>query len=110
MIARIWRGAVRLEDAEEYAAYIQGTGISDYTSTPGNVSALMLRRDVGDRSEFVTFTVWESMDAIIAFAGPEPEKAVYYPKDDRFLIERPENVEHYEVLSSAGIGGQVTPP
>ena len=39
------------------------------------------------------------MDAIRAFAGPEPEKAVFYPEDDKFLIERGPRVLHYEVLS-----------
>ena len=33
-----------------------------------------------------------------AFAGPEPERAVFYPEDDRFLIERGERVEHWSVV------------
>src|SRR6266540_3604221 len=49
MIAHIWRGAVRREDGEAYAEYMQATGIAGYTRTPGNRAALMLRRDVGDR-------------------------------------------------------------
>jgi len=97
VIARIWRGAVRITDADEYAKYIGDTGLAEYRATPGNLSALMLRRDVGDRTEFVMFTTWESMDAIRAFAGDDPERAVYYPKDDRFLIEREDTVAHYEV-------------
>jgi hypothetical protein len=36
MIARIWRGAVRTEDADEYATYVRNTGIEHYRSTPGN--------------------------------------------------------------------------
>ena len=30
MIARIWRGAVRADDAAAYARYIQETGIEGY--------------------------------------------------------------------------------
>jgi len=37
---------------------------------------------------------------IKAFAGPEYEKAVYYPKDKKFLLELDPNVTHYEVLQS----------
>jgi hypothetical protein len=37
---------------------------------------------------------WQSMDSIRGFAGDEPERARYYPEDDRFLVERPELVEH----------------
>jgi heme-degrading monooxygenase HmoA len=103
MIARIWRGAVRREDGEAYAEYMQATGIAGYTRTPGNRAALMLRRDVGDRCEFVMVTLWDSMEAVTAFAGAEPEKAVFYPDDDRFLVERDLIVEHYEVHTAVGI-------
>ncbi|GAA3207183.1 hypothetical protein [Actinocorallia longicatena] len=103
MIARIWRGTVRLENAEAYAAYIDGTGIAEYRRTPGNRLALMLRRDHGDRTEFITFTLWDSWESIRAFAGPDPEKAVYYPKDDAYLLDRAETVEHYEVTSASGL-------
>jgi heme-degrading monooxygenase HmoA len=57
----------------------------------------MLRRDLEDRTEFVMYTTWESMDAIRAFAGDDPEQAVFYPEDDRFLIDRDLTVAHYEV-------------
>jgi hypothetical protein len=38
------------------------------------------------------------MDAVRAFAGPEPEIARYYPDDDRFLVDRPKLVEHHTVV------------
>jgi heme-degrading monooxygenase HmoA len=97
MIARIWRGAVRAQDADAYATYIGGTGMAEYEQTPGNRGAWMLRRDVGELTEFVTFTLWDSLDAVKAFAGEDYETAVYYPEDDRFLVERGETCEHYEV-------------
>jgi hypothetical protein len=43
------------------------------------------------------FTLWESMEAILRFAGAEPEVAVFSPDDTRFLIERDEFVSHYVV-------------
>jgi len=46
------------------------------------------------------FTLWESMEAIQAFAGDRPEVAVFYPEDDRYLVERDETVSHYEVARS----------
>jgi heme-degrading monooxygenase HmoA len=97
VIARIWRGAVRAEDGDAYAGYIRETGLAGYAETPGNRGAWMLRRDVGDRTEFVTFTLWESIDAVKAFAGDDYETAVYYPEDDRFLVERDLKCAHYEV-------------
>jgi heme-degrading monooxygenase HmoA len=100
MIARIWRGAVRPDDADAYGAYIGETGLAGYEATPGNRGAWLLRRDEAERTEFVTFTLWESLDAIRGFAGDDVEKAVYYPEDDRYLIERDPTVRHYEVVDS----------
>jgi len=57
MIARIWRGVVRRNNAEVYRAYIEETGLAGYSDTPGNRGAWLLRRDEGDRTEFVTFTL-----------------------------------------------------
>jgi heme-degrading monooxygenase HmoA len=94
MIARIWRGAVRKEDANAYARYMQDTGVAGYTTTPGNRGVWMLRRDVGEKTEFLMFTLWDSVDAIKEFAGDDYEKAVFYPEDDRFLIERDVTSSH----------------
>ena len=97
MIARIWKGAVRGADGDAYAAYIRETGVAGYEATPGNRGVWMLRRDIGELTEFVMFTLWESLEAIREFAGEDVERAVYYPEDDRFLVERSSTVDHYEV-------------
>ena len=98
MIARMWRGAVSRDDADAYAEYVANTGMAAYRSTPGNQGAWMLRRDDGDRSEIVTFSLWDSQDSIRAFAGDDMDQAVFYPEDDRFLVERDRTVRHYEVV------------
>lgn len=72
MIARLWRGVVRAQDADEYAAYVQDTGIESYKQTPGNLGAWLLRRPDGDR-------------------------AVCYPEDERYLLELDPHVVHYQV-------------
>jgi heme-degrading monooxygenase HmoA len=101
MIARIWRGVVHREDGDAYAGYIRETGFAEYAETPGNRGAWMLRRDDGERTEFITFSLWESPDAIRAFAGDDIETAVYYPEDERYLVERDATVTHYEVADEA---------
>jgi heme-degrading monooxygenase HmoA len=99
LIARIWKGAVRKEDGDAYARYMQTTGIADYTSTPGNRGVWMLRREVGENTEFLMFTLWDSLDSIKAFAGQDYEAAVFYPEDERFLVERDATSIHYLVDS-----------
>jgi heme-degrading monooxygenase HmoA len=98
MIARIWRGVVRAQDADAYAAYIRQTGLDGYQQTPGNRGAWLLRRIEGDRAEFITLSFWESRQAIEGFAGQDIERAVYYPEDDKFLVERDLTVRHYEIV------------
>jgi hypothetical protein len=69
MIARTWRGTVRRADADEHVEYIRETGFAEYGQTPGNRGAWMLRRNDGDRTEFVTLSLWDSVDANAALAS-----------------------------------------
>ncbi len=98
MLARIWRGATRAEDADAYLDYLHRTGLAAYASTEGNRDVIALRRVDGDRAEFLLLTLWDSPDAVRAFAGDDPSRAVFYSEDDRFLIEREERVAHFEVV------------
>ena len=98
MIARTWTGVVRRADADAYADYIRETGFAEYGRTAGNRGAWMLRRDDGDRTEFVTLSMWDSVAAIKAFAGEDIEAAVLYPEDERYLVGGESSVAHYEVV------------
>ena len=40
-----------------------------------------------DVAHFVTLSVWESREAIAAFAGADIEVTKYYPKDEKYLLE-----------------------
>jgi hypothetical protein len=44
MIARMWKGWVRTEQANAYVAYITGTGLREYAATPGNLGCQMWTR------------------------------------------------------------------
>jgi heme-degrading monooxygenase HmoA len=103
MIARTWRGTVRAADAEAYARYIDGTGMREYADTPGNLGAYLLYRIEGDRAEVMTVSFWEDLDVIRAFAGDDIETAVFYPEDDRFLVDREVTAKHYVVAARSGI-------
>lgn len=100
MILRTWRGAVRPEDADEYLRHQDETGVAEYRRTPGNLGALVLRRERGGLVEVVTVSLWESMDAVRGFAGADPEVARFFPGDDDLLAEKDLHVDHYEVVSA----------
>ncbi len=101
MIARTWRGVTRAEDRDAYLEYLRRTGLAAYASTEGNRGALILARTEKDRAEFLLLSLWDSEDAVRAFAGEEPQRAVFYPEDDRFLVEKDTAVGHYQVLEGS---------
>jgi len=100
MIARQWHGAVLAERADAYLRYLEKTGIPDSKSTPGNRGVFVLTRREGKVAHFVFLSLWESLDAIRAFAGKDVEKARYYPEDRDFLLELEPTVTHYEVAAA----------
>ena len=97
MIARVWRGATRAEDEQAYAEYLEQTGMRSARALDGNRGTLVLHRRAGDRAEFETVLLFDSLEHVRAFAGNEIERAVFFPDDDRFLVERELTAAHYEV-------------
>jgi hypothetical protein len=106
MIARIWRGRVRHDRAEEYLQLMRDVAIRDYRATAGNLGAWCAERAV----EITMLTLWLSIRAVEAFAGPVVDRAKYYDFDDQFLLEKPEHVEHYEVFGDPSAEALTTVP
>jgi heme-degrading monooxygenase HmoA len=103
MIARMWRGWVGTDRVDGYVDYIARTGLAEYRRTPGNLGAEMWTRDLGDgRVEVTTVSWWESLDRIRGFAGDDIERAVFYPEDDAYLLDRETTVTHHEVARRLG--------
>lgn len=97
-VLRSWRGWIRQEDRDSYSGYLDETGLSEYRSTPGNLGAIAVFRDLPDgRCEVRTLSWWESRQHITAFAGNDIEDAVFYPEDDEYLIDRETFVQHFDV-------------
>jgi hypothetical protein len=77
-----------------------------YADIARNRAVLMLRRLCNDeRTEFTMVTIWDRPENTTAFAGPDPEHAVFYPRDEQFLVGRELTVRHYEVYGISGLAG-----
>ncbi|QBD77762.1 antibiotic biosynthesis monooxygenase [Ktedonosporobacter rubrisoli] len=100
MIARIWHGRTDLSQADAYLNLMQTVAIPDYQATPGNQGVYILRRLDGEQAHFLLLTLWESKEAIKAFAGESITKAKYYSFDKQFLLEQEPEVQHYEVFAT----------
>lgn len=57
-------------------------------------------------TEFLTLSLWESRHAITAFAGHQIERAVFYPDDDCYLVEREQTTTHFDVFLPAHLEGR----
>ena len=64
---------------------------------PGSRGTLVLRRTRAGYTEFETILLFDSMDDVRSFAGDDLDAAVFFAKDDEFLVERDLECKHYEV-------------
>jgi len=63
----------------------------------GYLGGYILRHDNEDDTEFVTVNLFESLDAVKAFAGPDYDVAVFEPEARHLLFKIEPNARHYDV-------------
>jgi len=97
VIARVWFGRTRAEDYDAYLAYLEESGVATLKATPGNRGVMVLRRYDGEEAEFGVISFWDSAEDIEAFAGEDVDAARYFPEDERYLLELPPRLKHFEV-------------
>jgi heme-degrading monooxygenase HmoA len=101
MVARVWRGWTRTRDADRYDGHYRAEVLSSLRQVRGFRGARLLRRDLGDETEFVSVTFFEDLDAIRAFAGADYEAAVVAEEARRVLTRFDDRVIHYGVAFEA---------
>ena len=100
MIARLWRGTATKANASAYRRHFTETVVPQLEALPGHRGAWLLQRDVEGTVEILALTVWESLDAIHAFAGTDAEAAVIEPAALAVLSEAEPRARHYEIVHS----------
>jgi heme-degrading monooxygenase HmoA len=102
-IARVWRGRVPRERADEYEIYNFEAGIRPLIEKALGVQTF--REDRAAESEFVTISYWPSIAAMAAFTGADPTDVHHLPRDAEFLIELPRSVQILSLRQSHGRTG-----
>ena len=97
MIGRIWHGWTSPENADAYERLLRSEVLPGIHRVPGYHGGYLLRRDEGEEVAFVTLTLFDSLDAVRAFAGEDYEAAVVLPDARRLLSRFDERSVHYEV-------------
>jgi heme-degrading monooxygenase HmoA len=98
MISRVWHGRTTRENADAYEQLLRTEILPGIHRVPGYRGASLLRRDVDEGVEFVTITMFDSLDAVRAFAGEDYEVAVIEPEARRLLSAFDERSAHYETV------------
>jgi heme-degrading monooxygenase HmoA len=101
LITRVWRGWTRADQADHYHDHYRDDVVPALRDIPGFLGARLLHRNVGDETEFVSLTFFESLDAVRRFAGPGYETAVIADEARRVLVRFDETVAHYETALEA---------
>lgn len=101
MIAWIWRGRTRAEQADAYEAYNDEEGIRPLAEKAAGLQTF--REDRGRESERVTIASRDRLEAMAAFSGSDDPTAVHrLSRDEEFLIELARAVQILRLLSSQG--------
>jgi heme-degrading monooxygenase HmoA len=102
VIARIWHGWTTPANADAYETLLRSEVLPGISEISGARGAYVLRAPVGDEVEFVTITLWESLDAVREFAGDDYEVAVVPPAARRLLSRFDERSRHFETVVEPG--------
>jgi heme-degrading monooxygenase HmoA len=102
MIVRVWRAIAAPGNASAYREHLERVVLPQLRELPGFIGITLMQRRRDDRIELLVSSRWESMAAVCAFAGTNPERAVVEPAARSVLIGFDHAVSHYEVSFEAG--------
>jgi heme-degrading monooxygenase HmoA len=100
MISRVWHGWTTPANADAYEELLRSEVLPGIHRVKGFKGAQVLRRDVADHEEveFVTITLFDSMEAVKEFAGENYEVAVILPEAHKLLQRFEARSAHYETV------------
>jgi heme-degrading monooxygenase HmoA len=97
MIARVWRGWTKPENANAYEKLLREEVYPKLREMNGYQGGYILRRDHKEEAEFITVNLFESLEAVRAFAGADYEIPVFEPEARRLLSKVEPVARHYDV-------------
>jgi heme-degrading monooxygenase HmoA len=97
MIGRLWRGWTTAGNAPAYEEHLRRETLPALERIDGFAGAHVLRRETDGGIEIVVITLWQSLDAVRAFAGEAYETAVIPPEARKLLARFDATVLHYDV-------------
>jgi hypothetical protein len=100
MIARHWRGWTKIENANAYESLLKSNVLPALSAIEGYRGGYILRRDGLEEVEFVVINLFDSLEAVKRFAGPDYTVPVFEPAAKTLLSRAEPLAAHYDVLAS----------
>ncbi len=97
MIARLWSARTTPELVSLYLAHFSKHVQPMVRTFSGYAGSAVMTREAPETIEILVTTLWRSMQAIEAFAGPDREVAVIAPEAAALLTSFDKRVVHYEL-------------
>jgi heme-degrading monooxygenase HmoA len=102
MIVRLWSARITKAQWKDYLRHFRDSVLPALRKFEGYTSSSVLARPKDDEIEILVLTVWNSVTAIDAFAGPDREAAVVAPEAATLLTDYDRRVRHFDVALADG--------
>jgi heme-degrading monooxygenase HmoA len=100
MIARLWKGWTTPENADAYENLLREKVLPGLQQIAGYRGGYILRQDGDEEVEFAVLNLFDSLDAVRAFAGPDYTVPVFEPEARQLLSKVAPIARHYEVKTT----------
>jgi len=100
MIARVWRGWTSFENADAYEKLLRERVLPGLRQIDGYRGGYILRQEGAEEVEFVVMNLFDSLEAVRAFAGPDYTVPVFEPEARQLLAKVEPLAHHYEVRAT----------
>jgi heme-degrading monooxygenase HmoA len=103
MIVRLWSARTTNTQSKAYLQHFSEAVLPALRTYDGYRSSRVLTRAKNDEIEILVITVWQSLTAIDAFAGPDREAAVVAQEAAGLLTDYDHRVRHFEISIADGL-------
>jgi heme-degrading monooxygenase HmoA len=110
LVCRMWRGWALNVNAAAYRSYLEEELFPKMVSElgpRGYRGHQLITQTVGDQTEFVALTWFESLDSVRSFAGDDITRANVSGKARSLLARWDEHATHFELSSEQLFGPQL---
>ena len=97
MVVRFWSARTTTVWFPEYLRHFNQNVLPRLREVDGYIEARVLSQSDGVVVQFIVETLWNSLEAVDSFAGPDREQAVVADEALHLLTSYDHRVQHYQV-------------